>query len=274
MNTICKFVKSNTRQLFDILILIAAIIIPFLVDLQKIFEEYLNSNILSPDNLAWHIMISCGGYIASIILFLAALVPIRKFNNGFIMNRIRVYHNYCYAWYLFCAKVLGIKKCDLVLVPIYMQFKLIINGTFDDYPLDEKDYPIIENEPECKITKEYEDTNSNKVNLVLEDTYVIRSDQIPISKRGLLTIKISRNNGSDNGRHYSEKFIDATINQVRKFNKISTLNVFATTNPLNTINLSKRVFALGNRGNIEHLYVFQQNNDDRRVFGAKGHKIY
>ena len=274
MKKICGFAKSNARQLFEILILTVAVLIPFLFDLQKLFEEYLENSNLSPDNFLWYISISCGSYIASIILLLVALVSIWKFNDSFTMNRIRVYHNYCYVWYWFCAKVLGIKKCDLVLVPIYMQFKLVINGTFDEYPLDEKEFPIVENEPECKITKEYNDTNRSEVNLVLEDTYVIGSDQIPISKRNLLTIRISRNNGSDNGRHYSEKFIDATINQVRKFNKISTLNVFATTNPLNTVNLSKRVFALGDRGNIEHLYVFQQKNDDRRVFETKGHRIY
>ncbi len=269
-----SFVKSNIRQLLEIIILIISIIIPFVVDLQNLFREYLKDNSLSPDNLIYHITISRGGYIASVILLITALHVIWKINANYIMNSKRVYHKYWYEWYWFCAKILRIKKCDLVLVPIYLQFKLVIKGTFVEYPLNNEDYPILDNEPECIIAKHNIDEGLQEINLILEDTYVIEDDQIPMPKRKLFTIKISRNNGEDVGRHYSEKLIEATINQVRKLNKVPVMNVFASTNPLNTKNIAKRVFALGDRGNVEHLYVFQQEEDGKRLFNPKGHQIY
>ena len=64
------------------------------------------------------------------------------------------------------------------------------------------------------------------------------------------------------------------MNEVRKFNRIPVMNVFASTNPMNTKNIAKRVFALGDRGNIDHLYVFQQSKSGERIFMPQGHKIY
>lgn len=275
MKKILDSIKSNERQLLEIVVLAAVIVVPLFINLQDMFKVYLDSNPLSPDNFIWHIAITHGNYIASVIFSIFLLGLIRKFNSDFVMNRRSVYHDYSYAWYWFCAKVLGIKKCSLILVPIHMQFKLVIRGTFDEYPLEEDEYPVIDNEPECKVTKSNTDAPNNEINLILEDTYNIEDRQIPKAKRGLLTIKISRNHGgSSNGRHFSQNFIEATINTVRGIKRIPMMNVYATTNPMNTKHIAKRVFALDDRGNIEHLYVFQQDKSGSRAFEAKGHQIF
>ena len=117
-------------------------------------------------------------------------------------------------------------------------------------------------------------TFSDEINILLEDTYPIKNEQIPISKRNLLTIKISRNDGTTRGRHFSQNFIETTINTVRTLDTIKEVNLYATTNPLNTMHIAKRVFSVADRGNIKHLYVFQQNNAGIRAFQNKGHKIY
>ena len=39
-----------------------------------------------------------------------------------------------------------------------------------------------------------------------------------------------------------------------------------------TLYIAKHIFALDNRGNINHLYVFQQKKDAGRPFSCKGHK--
>ena len=101
-----------------------------------------------------------------------------------------------------------------------------------------------------------------------------RDEQIPKEKRNLSTIKISRNNGISMERHFSQKFIESIIDEIRRIKHISTLNVFATTNPMNTEHIAKRVFALDTRGNIDHLYVFQQSSDKKRNFENKGYKIF
>lgn len=274
MKKIINNIKSNMRQLLEVGMLIIVTVVPFFVNLGEIFMDYLRGNILSPDNFVWYMAIKYGNYVASVIFFFIVLFAIRKFNSDYIMNRMHVYHEYCYLWYWFCAKVLGIRKCDLILVPIYMQFKLIIRGTFDEYPLDDDDYPIIDNEPECRVTIKNADASKSEINFILEDTYVIEDFQIPKSKRELFTLRISRNDGKDNGRHFSQKFIEAIINEIRKYKQISLVNIFATTNPKNTANIAKRAFALGDRGNIEHLYVFQQTKDGCRKFEGTGYKVY
>ena len=267
-------ISSNVRQILEIVALIIATSVPWVVNLQEIFKEYLANHPISPDNFFWQAAFRMGKPVASVVLFFAVLIVIRKLNQGFVMNRKRVYHDYCYMWYWFCSKILGIKSCDLVLVPIHMQFKLVIRATFPEYPLDETEYPVVENEADSKVSILNQEEPAREINLILEDTYAIEERQIPKSKKGCKTIKISRNNGADNSRHFSQKYIEAIIKCVRGLKGKVLVNIYATTNPLNTKHIAKRAFGLGERGNVEHLYVFQQSKDGRRRFEEKGRKIY
>ena len=274
MKKLCEKISSNGRQILEIVALIIVTSIPWVVDLQEIFKEYLANHPISPDDFFWQVAFRMGKPVASVVLFFAVLIGIRKFNQGFVMNRKRVYHDYCYAWYWFCAKILGIKSCDLVLVPIHMQFKLVIRATFQEYPLDETDYPVVEKESDSKVSETNQEKPTREINLVLEDTYAIEARQIPKSKQGYRTIKISRNSGADNSRHFSQKYIEAIIKCVRGLKGKVSVNVYATTNPMNTKYIAKRAFGLGERGNVEHLYVFQQGKDGRRRFEEKGRKVF
>ena len=190
------------------------------------------------------------------------------------MNNDNVYHNYPYVWYWFCAKVLGIKKCNLILVPIYMQFKLVIENIFKDYPLDEADFPAIEDEPECIVKKKNMRADLSEINLILEDTYVIESNQIPFRKKTLPTIKISRNIGNSHTRHFSPKFVNAVSEEIRKLPQVYIVNIYATTNPMNTVRIIRSTFKMADRGNIQHVFVYQQKRSGIRRFDGKGHKIY
>ena len=274
MKKLCEKISSNGRQILEIVALIIAASIPWVVDLQEIFKEYLANHPISPDDFFWQVAFRMGKPVAAVVLFFAVLIGIRKFNQGFVMNRKRVYHDYCYAWYWFCAKILGIKSCDLVLVPIHMQFKLVIRATFQEYPLDETEYPVVENESDSKVSETNQEESTREINLVLEDTYAIEARQIPKSKQGYRTIKISRNSGADSSRHFSQKYIEAIIKCIRDLKGKVSVNVYATTNPMNTKHIAKRAFGLGERGNVEHLYVFQQSKDGRRRIEGKGRKIF
>lgn len=274
MKKLCEKISSNGRQILEIVALIIVTSIPWFVDLQEIFKEYLANHPISPDDFFWQAAFRMGKPVASVVLFFAVLIGIRKFNHGFVMNRKRVYHDYCYAWYCFCAKILGIKSCDLVLVPIHMQFKLVIRATFPEYPLDETEYPVVENESDSKVSETNQEEPTREINLVLEDTYAIEARQIPKAKQGYRTIKISRNSCADSSRHFSQKYIEAIIKCIRGLKGKVSVNVYATTNPMNTKHIAKRAFGLGGRGNVEHLYVFQQSKDGRRCFEEKGRKIF
>lgn len=122
--------------------------------------------------------------------------------------------------------------------------------------------------------KENEGNKELNCNLILEDTYPINAKQIPEENRKLYTVKVSRNNKGNFGRHYSEKFVSEIIDELRKLPNGVTLNVYATTNPKNTLNIARRVFAQAERGNVSHLYVYQQSKTGERPFENKGKKIY
>jgi len=155
-----------------------------------------------------------------------------------------------------------------------MQFKLVIRDVFKGFPLNESEYPVLDNEPECKVYEHNLNDEINELNIILEDTYLIECSQIPDKKQNLPTIKISRNDGRSNERHFSQEFIKTIIDEIKKFSCIKRVNLYATTNPMNSLNIARRVFKTGNRGNIEHLYVYQQDNAGNRYFKPDGHEIY
>lgn len=268
------FMRSNLRQIAELCVLIITFVVLLCLDMKELFREYLDKNYITPKNIIYYLSLEIGGVLPFIAFFSLLLWRIKKYNSDYVMNKIPLYHDYSYLWYCICAKVLGIKKCSLVLVPIFMQFRLITNSTFEEYPFDDS-YPEIKGEPDCLISPLNKVSNcSNEVNVIIEDTYPISTIQIPITKKDLFSIKISRNDGHDKSRHYSRKLIEATINTVRDLPEDSIVNVFATTNPMNTFHIVKEAFNLGDRGNIKHLYVFQQSKGDNRMFEEKGHKIF
>ncbi len=274
MKKIKSKIIDNIVQILEIAILAISIVIPYLVDFQNIFREYMMKDYPKPENFILLLALNKGNLAISVVFFSFVFLKVRKYNQNYIMCNKNIYHDYSYFWFCFCAKILGINKCNLVLVPIWLQFKLVINNIFQEYPLNEKEYPVIEDEREIKILKCRKVYEAREINLILEDTYPISKFQIPQSKRGLPVIKLSRNDGKDLGRHFSEQFINAIITEVRMLEKGVTVNVFATTNPMNTINIASRVFKNADRGNIDSLYVYKQKNIGGREFESKGKKIY
>ena len=285
-------ISDNLIQLIEIGILVFVIIIPFIIDVQGCLGNHLQKNNISLDNLLPDLLINSGSFfdifkaiflfllikvgnwIVAIVLSILILSIVRKQNKEITMNRKNIYHKYSYLWYWFCAKILGIEKCSLILVPIYMQFKLVIKSIFNNFPLDERDYPVIDDEKDIKVTKLNWSSDSSEINMILEDTYQIDIKQIPDEKSNLPTIKISRNDGSSTVRHYSCKFINRVNDETRGLSNGVRVNVYATTNPMNTYNIAKRVFKIANRGNLAELYVYQQESTGSRLFESKGKKIY
>ena len=270
-----NFIIDNRLQIYEIIGLIILVLLPFLIDVHNLFKKYLADTVVSPDNVIIYLVIRSENYIISIALFIIGLWRIKSYNKDILMNRPNnIYHRYPYMWYCFCGKVLGIKKCSLENVPIYLQFKLIIHNVFEEFPLDDSNYPALEDERDCITTKYNLANGFSEVNLMLEDTYPMDIALLPPLKSNLPTIKISRNDGQDVERDYSDKFVEKIINEVRAFSDGVRVNVYATTNPMNTMHIARRVFRMTNRGNVKHLYVYQQMQSGNRNFETKGYKIY
>ena len=69
--------------------------------------------------------------------------------------------------------------------------------------------------------------------------------------------------------------VQEDVNEVRQLPaNIKKVNVFATTNPQNTMNIINNAFKLGERGNLDEVIVFQQTkNGNPRRFKKKGKRV-
>ena len=210
--------------------------------------------------------------IVPIFLSLIIWLGLCRFNKDKIFNSVG--NCYYLHWYItyWLANFFGIKQCRLMRVPIPMQFKLITRGTFETFIYQEGTHPLKIEFIDVQHFKAEPDTST--INLVLSDTYGISYNQLPTSVKQFTTIKISRM-PQDGVRYYSEAFVKETLKVLHELpSHVQCINLFATTNPHNTYCIATEGFCQGNRGNIRHLTVFQQESKFPRNFNQKGEKIY
>lgn len=273
MKSVVKKIKANVRPIIQIIVLIIIGVFPERMNICNLVNE--EPVLKASQNISDYILFFVwkqGNIAIGILLAVIVLMAMRKFNEKAVFNNGDEYKNYPYIWYWICAKVLSYSECNLVLVPIYMQFKLVIRDTFKKYKCGS--YPKKEND-EIEKRKINFYTIADEVNLMISDTYELNENQIPILKIGKPTIIISRNNSNDHNRYDSLSLVQAVVNEVRGLpSEVKTVNVYATTNPLNTMNIVSEAFKLGERGNIDSIVVFQQSkNGNPRMFEDKGKKV-
>ncbi len=274
MKHFCEKVHESIRSILEICLLLFVFFLPHIINATKLIEMCFNNTTLNFDNVKYYLLLQLGNWIIGLLLLLYVLHIFRKMNKEKLLNNRNVYHDYSYFWYWFSSKILGYKKCNMKLVPIFMQYKLVLNDTFEDFYVgSDDDYSIKENE-QIDIKKINYDLISDEINLVLADTYPIIENQLPIIKKELSTIIISRNN-NDFNRYFSPEFIVNIVNEVRNLPiNVNAINTYATTNPKHTLKIAQDVFKLAERGNIKKLVVFQQSKDGLRKFGSKGITIF
>lgn len=278
MNKIRKIIKkvvANLEPIIQLIILVAIVIIVLKINGVQLLEKFYDKQDSGFDNLKYYLILQFPLGNIAIIALLDGLVlyNFRQYNKEKSFNRGNVYHNYPYIWFFIGSKILGYGKCTLKLVPIYLQFKLVLKDTFNEYLIgNDDDYHNKEDEI-IKVEKKNMVAQFDEINLVFSDTYPVKQNQLPINKKNLPTIFISRDN-NDNNRYYSAMFINQIIQEVRNLPENIRINIFATTNPKHTKYIVEQAFKLADRGNINKLYVFQQESTGNRVFKEKGIKVY
>lgn len=276
MRKIKKFIKklvANALPIFQLIILVVIFIVIFKIDGVQLLERFYDKEALGLENLKYYIVMKLGNIAVALLLDGYILFKFRQFNKEKVFNKGNVYHNYPYIWFFVGSKILGYGKCTLKLVPIYLQFKLVLKDTFDEYLIgSDEDYPKIENET-IEVKKDNMPVQFDEVNLVFSDTYLVKQNQLPINKKSLPTIFILRDN-NDNNRYYSDMFIKKIVQEVRNLPEDININIFATTNPKHTKCIVEQAFKLADRGNINKLYVFKQESTANRMFKEKGVKVY
>lgn len=273
MKSIYKKIMANIRPICQIIGLVVILLLPSLMNISDKVEKQpeLTASQDLKDYIFYYIW-NKGNLAIGIFLFVLAVFVVRKWNKEYMFNKGDEYKNYPYFWYWICAKFLGYSECNLILVPIYMQFKLVFRDTFCKYycgELDRKSDDII------SVQKLNFTDALNEANIIISDTYPIQENQIPIGKRSKPTIIISRDNAVDHNRYDSPELVQNVVNEVRNLPiNIRKVNIYATTNPYNTRKIAQNAFKLGERSNIDLITVFQQNRTDNRKFGKKGKVVY
>ncbi len=245
----------------QLVILVATLAIPSMIDVTSIIRMIFSTNNLNFDNAKYFFLMKLGNGIIGIVFMLIVLfVWIRKSNKSSLLNTGDLYHDHLYVGYWICSKILGYKKCNLIRVPVAMQFKLVIRDTFVDYDYgQDNDYRDIDDE-NIKI-KSPSNNYSSTVNLVLSDTYPVFKEMLPTSTSDLSTIWIQRDNKNDSVRSYSKKFRESVQNTVRQLpNNVCAINLYPTLNPKHSYWIARNVFKLGGRSNIRILTIFSQPN--------------
>lgn len=278
MKSIIKKMKDNIKKLkcniipiTEIILLVFLGILPSKMKVMKIIGEKLELTMGLKDVFIYYVF-SKGEVVIGIVLVVVALFKfIRPLNSKEMFNKGDSYKNYPYWWYWLCAKILGYTKCSLVMVPINMQFKLVIKDTFTTFytgSIDEK-------EEDIEVIRDEKIENSDEINLIIADTYSIDKSQLPEAKKMLPTIKITRNNSIDHNRYKSDELVKNVVIEVGNLPVNSRkINIYATTNPENTMNIAKKAFSSGERSNLDLVTVFQQGNDPLRKFKEKGIVVY
>ncbi|RHM55825.1 hypothetical protein DWZ54_04945 [Mitsuokella sp. AF33-22] len=271
---IINFISDNKRIVIEILMFIIALILVYSVDLPESFgERWLNPKDL-PDSIFYIIITAFPAIpVLKIMLLGFILYKIRSCNKEYILNMDNYYHDYSYFWYRFCSSIMGISKCNLILVPIHMQFSLVIHQVFHEFPLQDESFPESDAD-EKVIVKDFNNLHGGlEYNIIIEDTYLISMEQLPLDKKELPSFKISRNNKGKSDRHFNRQFINEIVRVLRDLPDKVTVNIYTTTNPKHTFYIAQDALKLSDRGNIEHVFVYQQERDNGRHF-KKFYKVY
>lgn len=266
------------RQILQVALLIFIFVFCIWVDVGGIIQGLFVNNELDFENVKYFYLMKMGNISIGIIISGFILFKyIRTSNKEVLINTGNLYHDHFYLWYWFCSKILGYRKCNLVRVPVAMQFKLIIRDTFAQYDWGlDSEYKEIQTET-ISIYKTVIEQTNNAVNLVLSDTYPLTNKLMPESTKDLPTIFVQReNNKKDVARCYSNEFIETVLNTVRHLpSNIHIVHLYPATNPKHNYYIAQGVFKMAGRSNIIGLLVYpQKGKNGKWDFSEKGIKIY
>lgn len=274
MKSVIKKIKANIRPIMQIIGVIIICLIPSWFDVcNKVVKPLELTASQKWLDYVFYFVWSKGNKALGLFLGLFCLIGIRKLNKECMFNKGDEYKNYPYIWYWICAKILGYSECNLILVPVYMQFKLVIKDTFEKYycgNMNRKENDVV------SVNQINYSNASNEVNLMISDTYPLNINQMPVSKRGKPTILVSRDNITDRNRYDSPELVQAIVNEVRNLPQhFRKINIYASTNPQNTMKIAQDAFKVGERGNLDLVTVFPQKGAaDNWKFEKKGKIIY
>ncbi len=268
MKEIIRKFKDCKTQLCQFFFIFLALFLPKISNIESVINTKPKDISFDIIDIIYYFLSKLGNLGISIFFAGIAIFTIRKINKNKILNNGNIYHDHSYLWFLLCSKILGYEKCNLVLVPIYMQFKLVINDVFSEFIVTNN---ISEEKTSSKIIYiNCDNKDSLEYNLILEDTYSINDFQIPPEKKQLPTIKVINSETKSEGvRKYNPKFVEFVVKEIRALPKGVLINIFATTHAQHNYEIVEQSLKLADRGNIAEVFVYQQDRQSYRNFSER-----
>lgn len=208
-------------------------------------------------------------YIVLYVLISTSLLMIfrkknaeRTFNDGH-----SVYLHNCYKRLWIAANLLGYRKLQLIGVSIPMQFELINNGVFSEFISESSVVQYDEFKGEIIVEYLIENKKNKVVNLLVCDTYDIPIEKLEPDYLENTTVKISSQRNYSGNRYNNPLLVSTVREEVQKIvNTYNEVNLFMTTNPLNTQGIVGKAFLTLDRSGFDKVSVIQM--DDTKIYKA------
>ena len=184
----------------------------------------------------------------------------RTFNDGH-----SVYLHNCYKRLWIAANILGYRRLQLIGVSIPMQFELIINGVFSEFISESSFVQYDEFQGEIIVKCLIENKKNKVVNLLVCDTYDIPIENLAAEYLENTTIKISSQKNYSGNRYKNPLLVSTVRKEVQKIvNTYNEVNLFMTTNPLNTQGIVGKAFLTLDRSGFDKVSVIQM--DETKIY--------
>lgn len=206
-------------------------------------------------------------YLFSVLIFFVIMNFLKKQNKGKLFNsNSNIYYNFYYPIFWIASNVLGYDFVQLAGIPLQMQFKLILRGTFTSVKPDIwiDHYDTQPNKQAINIS-DIKKRHPKKINFIISDTYKIKDKEIGEKYRKNSVIKID--SGNSDRRYINTELVQnvrSTFQLVRK-NKYDEIYIFSTANPQNNLNIVNSTFRFFGRFVNFKIFVVQKNNKDKYV---------
>ena len=208
-------------------------------------------------------------YIVLYVLISTSLLMIfRKKNAERTFNDDHsVYLHNCYKRLWIAANLLGYRKLQLIGVSIPMQFELINNGVFSEFISESSVVQYDEFKGEIIVEYLIENKKNKVVNLLVCDTYDIPIEKLAPDYLENTTVKISSQRNYSGNRYNNPLLVSTVREEVQKIvNTYNEVNLFMTTNPLNTQGIVGKAFLTLDRSGFDKVSVIQM--DDTKIYKA------
>ena len=212
--------------------------------------------------------------ILSFVIILQILSIVRKKNSEQLFNANgNIYYEHWYVTFWLASKILGFRKIQLAGIPVGMQFKLVLRGTFPeiiedvwgDHYESVSDGALRADEETVKVEKLNMDLLNEcfNVNLLICDTYPIEVNQISNEFKHNPTIIVSSTVNKEQLRYLNKPLVNEVRKSLKLIARDKNIYVFSTANSKNNLNIITSCFRFFDRFPIKNVYVVQYGKDKK-----------